>query len=63
MGLEREHDCPRCGESRTFWKTGTTELHLGTKRKWQCGECGFGFVEIDGAVDTSTGTGTGTGAA
>jgi rubredoxin len=52
MPLELEQECPECGETRAFWKVGTTELHLGTKRKWQCSECGFGFVRIDGAVDT-----------
>jgi len=59
MGLELEQDCPECGNTRTFWKTGSTKLHLGTKQKWQCSDCGFGFVRIDGSVDTSTGTGTG----
>ena len=52
MPLELEQECPECGETRTFWKSGTTDLHLGTKRKWQCSECGFGFVRIDGTVDT-----------
>ena len=54
MTLEMEHECPACGETRTFWKTGATKLHLGTKRKWECGECGYGFVRIDGTVDTAT---------
>jgi rubredoxin len=54
MGLEQEQQCPECGETRTFWKTGTTEMHLGTKRKWRCSECVYGFVRIDGAVDTGT---------
>ena len=54
MSLELEQVCPECGESRTFWKTATTILHLGTKQKWQCGECGFGFVRIDDSVDTGT---------
>jgi rubredoxin len=52
MSLETEQECPECEAVRTFWKTGTTEIHLGTKRKWRCSECGFGFVRIDGAVDT-----------
>lgn len=52
MSLELERECPECGETTTFWKSATTVLHLGTKRKYQCSECGFGFVRIDGAVDT-----------
>jgi rubredoxin len=52
MPLELEQECPECGETRTFWKSGTTDLHLGTKRKWQCSECGFSFVRIGGTVDT-----------
>jgi rubredoxin len=54
MSLELERECPRCSETRTFWKTASTELHLGRKVKWDCPECGFGFVRIDGAVDTGT---------
>ena len=54
MTLELEQECPECDELRTFWKTASTTLHLGTKQKWQCTECGFGFVRIDGAVDTGT---------
>ena len=48
MGMERETECPECGDTRTFWRTASTRLHLGRKVKWQCGECGYGFVEIDG---------------
>ena len=54
MSLELEMDCPVCEEPRTFWKTGSTKLHLGTKRKWECSECGYGFVRIDGSVDTAS---------
>jgi len=54
MALEMKADCPVCGETRTFWKTARTKIHLGTKRKWDCAECGYGFVRIDGTVDTST---------
>lgn len=54
MAIEMEQECPECGESQTFWKTGSTEIHLGTKAKWVCSECGYGFVRIDGSVDTST---------
>ncbi len=52
MSLELTHECPECGETQTFWKTATTQLHLGTKQKFQCSECGFGFVRIGGAVNT-----------
>lgn len=54
MSLEQTQECPECGEERTFWKTASTRLHLGTKQKWQCSECGFGFVRIDGTVDTGS---------
>jgi rubredoxin len=52
MSLELERECPECGGPRTFWKAASTTLHLGTKQKWQCSGCGFGFVRIDGTVDT-----------
>jgi rubredoxin len=48
MSLELEHECPECGETRTFWKVAAMNLHLGKKTKWQCGECDYGFIEIDG---------------
>jgi len=54
MTLELEEACPVCGEDRTFWKSASTEMHLGTKTKWDCSECGYGFVRIDGTVDTAT---------
>ena len=54
MTLELEQECPECGDLRIFWKTASTTLLLGTKQKWQCTECGFEFVRIDGAVDTGT---------
>jgi len=54
MGLEMEHECPSCGETRSFWKTASTEVHIGTKVKWDCPECDFGFVQIDDEIDTST---------
>lgn len=53
MSIEMEQECPDCGQAQTFWKTGSTELHLGTKRKWQCAECGYAFVRINHTVDTS----------
>lgn len=54
MSLELEHGCPECGETRTFWKVASTEMHLGQKRKWDCPECEYGFVQIDNTVDTGT---------
>lgn len=53
MGLEIEHDCPTCGTERTFWRTASTNLHLGEKTKWRCSECSFGFVRIDGIDSTA----------
>jgi len=57
MALETElaDGCPRCDED-TFYRAASTRLHLGEKVKWKCtGEdCGYGFVRIDGAVDTAT---------
>ena len=53
MSLEREQGCPECGEERAFYRSASTMLHLGEKVKWRCPECGYGFVRIDGAVDTS----------
>ena len=48
MAMELDHNCPGCGEERTFWRVASTHLHLGEKTKWQCPECSFGFVRIDG---------------
>lgn len=53
MVMEMKGYCPDCGGERTFWRVASTEMHLGEKVKWSCGECGYGFVRIDGAVDTS----------
>lgn len=50
-GLQRH--CPDCGEEQTFWLTARTEVQLGRKRKYSCSECEYGFVRIDGTVDTS----------
>lgn len=46
-----EHECPRCGGVRTFWRTASTELHLGEKTKWRCPECDYGFILIDDEAD------------
>jgi transposase-like protein len=53
MATELTRKCPRCETEQTFYRTASTELHLGEKSKWACAECGFGFVRIDGAVDTA----------
>lgn len=52
MARELERACPVCGEDRTFYRTASTLLHLGEKTKWACPECGYGFVRIDGDIDT-----------
>ena len=51
MALEKDVDCPACGETRSFYRTAAMTLHLGEKTKWRCPDCGYGFVEIDG-IDT-----------
>jgi len=48
MSLEAEHECPECGGTRTFWKTASMNLHLGKKTKWQCAECDYGFIQVNG---------------
>ena len=54
MALEMEHACPDCGTERLFYRTASTELHLGEKTKWHCEECDHRIVRIDDAVDTAT---------
>jgi hypothetical protein len=44
---------PKCEEYSEFWKVASTRMHLGWKVKWHCGECDYGFVRIDGEVDTA----------
>jgi len=53
MGSEVESECPDCGATE-FYLAANTKIHLGEKVKYRCGECDYGFVRIDGAVDTST---------
>jgi len=48
-----ERECPECG-AREFRLIARTNLHLGEKTKLQCSECDYGFVQIDGAVDTGS---------
>jgi len=50
--MELDQYCPQCEAERTFWLAASTELHLGTKTKWRCPECDYGFVKIDETVDT-----------
>lgn len=56
MNTDLDHDCPECGVERTFYLTASMELHLGRKTKWRCPECGFGFVKIDGDIDSAQAT-------
>ena len=51
MALEKDVDCPSCGETQSFYRTAAMTLHLGEKTKWRCPDCGYGYVEIDG-IDT-----------
>lgn len=53
MSQELEHDCPACGETRTFYRAASTSLHLGEKVKWHCPDCDYGFIRIDGDIDSS----------
>ncbi len=53
MSLEIEHECPQCGGTETFYRSASTTLHLGEKTKWRCTECGYGFVTIDGDIDST----------
>jgi rubredoxin len=53
MSLEMEHRCPVCSTTRKFYRTASTLVHLGEKTKWRCPECNYGFILIDGAIDSS----------
>lgn len=53
MSLEAEFHCPMCETEATFWKTASMVVHIGTKTKWQCTECDYRLVRIDGDVDSS----------
>jgi rubredoxin len=46
--------CPSCDAGRPFDRAASTELYLGTKTKWDCPACDYGFVRIGSDVDTST---------
>jgi len=49
MALEKDVDCPSCGETQSFYRTAAMTLHLG-ETKWRCPECGYGYVEINGST-------------
>lgn len=50
MTRSLEADCPECGE-QDFYKAASMLIQLGTKTKWHCPDCDYGFVQIDG-IDT-----------
>lgn len=52
MAMEVDRACPTCETTRTFYRAASTTLHLGTKVKWRCPECSFGFVTVNGVVDS-----------
>jgi len=54
MSKELTKYCPVCEDEQSFFRAANTEVHLGTKVKWHCPDCDYGFVRIDGTVDTST---------
>ena len=54
MSEELTRHCPTCGEEQSFFRAASTEVHLGTKVKWHCPGCDYGFVRIDDSVDTGT---------
>lgn len=51
MSLSLKTDCPQC-DSEEFYKAASMRIQLGTKKKWHCTECQYGFVTING-IDTS----------
>jgi len=53
MGSDLVRECPECGSSELY-RAASTQVHLGEKVKYHCRECSYGFVRIDGSVDTST---------
>lgn len=53
MGLSMEHHCPECDSTQEFYRSASTFIQLGTKVKWRCPDCGYGFVRING-IDTSS---------
>lgn len=56
MAMQTTRECPRCETERTFYLVASTELHLGRKTKWVCGECDYQIVRIDGDIDSTADT-------
>jgi predicted RNA-binding Zn-ribbon protein involved in translation (DUF1610 family) len=52
--MEREQECPECGDTATFYRAASTNVNAGLKIKWRCSDCGFTTVEIEDLVDTAT---------
>lgn len=52
MATELERECPDCEAEQAFYRAAATHLHLGLKTKWFCTDCGYGFVKIDGDIDS-----------
>lgn len=50
MALERTHFCPDCDGEREFYRSASTNIHLGLKVKWTCPDCGYQFVEVGDIV-------------
>lgn len=51
MSLSLEDDCPECDASN-FYKAASMRIQLGTKKKWHCANCEYGFITING-INTS----------
>lgn len=53
MSQELDKHCPQCETEQTFYRTASTNLHLGLKTKWSCPECDYRFVQIDGDINSA----------
>lgn len=51
MTISLEEECPQCGTTQEFYKAASTRIQLGTKQKWHCPNCDYGYITIDG-IDT-----------
>jgi len=54
MALEKDVDCPSCGETQSFYRTAAMTLHLGEKTKWYCTECDYQLIKINGIDSAAT---------